>query len=214
MEEVIQSQQGEPTSRNSTDNISERIELHQVEIPNSQTPSISNTPRVSFSRILLHEHPVVFGDNPSSYFGPPLTLDWEAQAVYEMSVEEYEEERLSRRNKLALLLPSSVRTEMLRESGYTISEMNRLLKPVNQARQRRRATVEGLRAARLHEFLEMIGRGIRNIVTLRRRKREERSLMIRCELCEKQRFAARRHKDSMRTEAGTELAEENTSEDN
>lgn len=86
-------------------------------------------------------------DNPGTPFGPPLAVAWEQQASYEFNLEEYEATKPAGRTKSECSLPPSVRTEILRRSGYSRMEIVQLTKPVNIVRARRKATAQSLRLA-------------------------------------------------------------------
>jgi hypothetical protein len=75
--------------------------------------------KVVFAKIEIYEHAVLLGDNPGGGKGPPLTLDWKYQERFELALDEYEECRPVRRGKHELFHPSTVRIELLRQSGYS-----------------------------------------------------------------------------------------------
>eukprot|EP00977_Amphora_coffeiformis_P001933 scaffold370_cov176-Amphora_coffeaeformis.AAC.10 len=135
---------------------------------------------VKFGAIRLCEHPILVGDNPGGNKGPPLTIDWHAQDTYEMNLDEYEDGRPRRRNKSQLFLPETVRTDMLKICGYSRNEIIEQTRPVNQARQRRKATVQSAKLEGIQELLEKVSRKTFDTLSLGRRKRQERKLMERC----------------------------------
>ena len=135
---------------------------------------------VGFGVIRLCEHPILLGDNPGGNRGPPLTIDWYAQDTYEMDIEEYEGERPPRRNQSQLSLPESVRKDILKKCGYSRNEIVEQTKPVNQARQRRKATVQSAKLEGIQELMEKVSRKTFNAISLGRRKRQERNLLERC----------------------------------
>lgn len=133
-----------------------------------------------FRVIRLYEHPVLLGDNPGGARGPPLTIDWHAQDTYEMSVEQYEEERPQRRDMSQLSLPELVRTDMLKECGYSRREITELTRHVNKSRSRRSATNRAVKLDAIHGFLERVSRKALNALTFGRRKRTEKRFLERC----------------------------------
>ena len=135
---------------------------------------------VSFQTVHIYEHPMILGDNPGGAFGPPLTIDWEAQASYEFPLDEYEAKKPPGRGKIEYALPASIRVEILRRYGYSRNEIVQLTKPVNQARARRRATAQSLRLAGVEAFVETVVRGSRHVITFGRLKRRERKYLESC----------------------------------
>jgi hypothetical protein len=108
----------------------------------SSTPARSKTKTVSFDSIQLNEHYVILGDNPSVSSGPPLTIAWESQACQHSSVDDYEEERPTRRNKESLVIPRNVREEWLRKSGFARSDMVEAQRNVQKIKRQRAASAE------------------------------------------------------------------------
>ena len=135
---------------------------------------------VNFDVVRIHEHPILLGDNPGGLRGPPLTLDWHAQATFEMTVDDYESRRPVRRTKEECAMPVSARMEILREFGYSRREIVALTKPVNQARARRKATAQAWRLAYVEELVESVARKTKNVLTLGQRKRQERKYLESC----------------------------------
>ena len=129
---------------------------------------------VSFDAVQIHEHLVLLGDNPGGNSGPPLSLDWKAQACYELPLDKYEEHRPERRSKHELALPDMTRIDILRNLGYSRVEIVQLTKPVNIARTRRRSTIKGMKRAGIEEFAERVSHKTLNMLSFGRRKREER----------------------------------------
>ena len=141
------------------------------------TMSETDERKVSFATVQIHEHPMVLCDNPGGLSGPPLSLDWKAQACYEIPLDKYEKNRPERRNKHELALPDVIRIEILRNSGYSRSEIVARTRPVNIARTRRMSTIKGMKRAGFEEFTERVSHKARNILSLGRRKREERMFL-------------------------------------
>uniref|UniRef100_A0A7S1URQ9 Uncharacterized protein n=1 Tax=Grammatophora oceanica TaxID=210454 RepID=A0A7S1URQ9_9STRA len=129
---------------------------------------------VSFGHVEIREHPIVPGDNPGGFHGPPLSIDWVHQTSEVMKIDDYEKERPPRRMGSQMNIPSTVRHEMLLNNGYTSSEIQRAMKHVNIARNRRKRTIETLQLRPLHEALEKMSRGTNNFLFGRGRKQKER----------------------------------------
>eukprot|EP00980_Cylindrotheca_fusiformis_P007752 scaffold1648_cov115-Cylindrotheca_fusiformis.AAC.7 len=79
---------------------------------------------ITFSTIVVYEHAIILGHGPASSGGPTLEIDWEPQAESTIQVDEYESMRSERRKKHQLLMPGSVRTSLLLDSGYTMRDIH------------------------------------------------------------------------------------------
>ena len=79
----------------------------------------TSTSCVSFSTVEFREHAYVLGDNPSTRSGPSMEIDWTMQSSSVLDLDEYEEFRYTtpRRSKQQLLIPESIRTNILLDSG-------------------------------------------------------------------------------------------------
>ena len=84
--------------------------------------------RVSFDTIEIREHNMTLGDNPSCSHGPPLAMEWGHSGRYEMSLDDYEENRGERRRDRQLAIPRHQREFILKKKGVTRSEMNDVIK--------------------------------------------------------------------------------------
>lgn len=84
--------------------------------------------RVSFDTIEIREHNLTLGDNPSCSHGPPLVMEWGHSGRYEMSLDDYEENRGERRRDRQLAIPRHRRESILKKSGVTRSEMNTVVR--------------------------------------------------------------------------------------
>ena len=131
---------------------------------------------VSFSDITVREFPITFGDNPATPIGPPLTIEWEYQSEKTVSVAEYEEMRPKRRRGDEMIIPSKDRHGMLMKAGFSRSEIVKLTKDVNIARQRHKRTAQTLDLAGLQLLSEGLTKNAMNLLSFGRSKRKERSL--------------------------------------
>ena len=80
--------------------------------------------QVSFDTIEIREHNMTLGDNPSCSHGPPLAMEWGHSGRYEMSLDDYEENRGERRRDRQLAIPRHERELILKKSGIARSEMD------------------------------------------------------------------------------------------
>ena len=123
---------------------------------------------VRFEKLTFRNYPVVLGDNPSITSGPPISLDWQHGASYELSVEEYERSRPPRRDKKNMVLPKSVRQEWLLSEGYSRGEMREAEKvALREQKNRLQTAKKRLVVHVMEEKSEALGRTLKNI--LRRR---------------------------------------------
>ena len=79
----------------------------------------TSTSCVSFGTVEFREHAYVLGDNPSTRSGPSMEIDWEMQSSSVIDLDQYEDSRYTtlRRSKEQLLMPESIRTSILLDSG-------------------------------------------------------------------------------------------------
>ena len=151
--------------------------------------------RVEFSSVLIREYPVTLGDNPGVSAGPALTIDWEPQDEMQISLADYESSRPPRRNYVEMSIPKDIRMQMLTGSGHTRKEIQVAVRSSNIGRSNRKKTNAMLHMSSQHEVYEMISRGLRNTLTLKKKKKKERRLM---ELSEK--FQRQRVEDAIQAE--------------
>lgn len=139
--------------------------------------SSTDRPSVQFSDITIREYPIVLGDNPGGRKGPPLSIAWRHDNEVTVEVEKFERLRPNRRTKEEMIMPEHVRTDRLRQAGYSKLEIMRLTKPVNVARAQRRRTNETLHLEGLQHFTESFGRKAKNIMSFGKNKRQEKQLL-------------------------------------
>jgi hypothetical protein len=132
---------------------------------------------VRFGHVSIRQYPVIVGDNPAVSGGPPLSIGWEYDDEVTLDVVEYEEQRPPRRKGREMLVPTDVRTDRLREAGYSRAEIVALTKPVNLARSQRRRTLDTLHLQPLYQLHEKLSRKTFSLLTGGRRKKSERHLL-------------------------------------
>lgn len=132
---------------------------------------------VSFAEVQVREYPFCLGDNPSVMIGAALTIDWQAQSEAALSLDDYEASRPERRRSEELRIPSFVREEMLRTSGYSRLDIQKGVKTVNIARNRRKRTNETYRLHKAQEAAERLVRGTLNATVRRTKKKQEKELI-------------------------------------
>ena len=94
--------------------------------------------RVSFGRILIREFNIELGDNPSCSVGPPLTIGWQYYDVSSSDVDDFEETRPPRRCKRQMIIPSSVRADILTDVGYSLKDILEVIDTIDKCKKLRK----------------------------------------------------------------------------
>ena len=100
---------------------------------------------VRFSTLEIRTYPITLGDNPSVSSGPPLTLDWNYTTVHTVAVSAYETERppSSRRRPSQMVMPTSLRIELLTEDAHVgIRTIAEVCREVERCKRERRRTAD------------------------------------------------------------------------
>lgn len=97
----------------------------------------STNKSVSFGDIQIHSHQFTLGDNPSVSSGPPVTVDWKAFESGTYDLDEYEQQKPDPRRKEAMILPRSIREEILRNEGFSRGELKEATGQVSKIQQHR-----------------------------------------------------------------------------
>jgi hypothetical protein len=95
------------------------------------------TKNVSFHQIEIREYERSLGDNPSVRSGPPISLGWNYNPNHTVvELEDYE--RLhSRRDRSEIIMPQSVREDILKDAGVSRQEMSLATKSATEIKNRR-----------------------------------------------------------------------------
>jgi hypothetical protein len=135
--------------------------------------------QVTIDSLQIREYPRTLGVNPSVSTGPPLTIGWEYRNATPsgkkknedqanekervISVDEYEEIRGERREKSEMLVPASVREDLLSEWGHSRMEMNMASKAgmVDRSRRDRSAQSTSKGRARTRASIQERMEGLR-----------------------------------------------------
>jgi hypothetical protein len=133
--------------------------------------------RVCFGTVHIREHPIIPSDNPGGVKGPPVTIDWNHLGHSTAHVNDYEEMRPKRRTASQLIMPFTYRQELLRESGFTLREIQEYTKKANVARRQRKKTAELSHLSGFSETTEKLTRGLSNLTLKRGKKQKERALL-------------------------------------
>ena len=112
----------------------------------SENPDVPMKRNVSFHTMEIREYGVILGDNPSCSSGPPVQLAWDPHDSTELKIDDYEEYRPPRRDRAEMLMSYNVRWwSLMRESGYTVSQLKRATDACQEARKARLETVRKVR---------------------------------------------------------------------
>lgn len=133
----------------------------------STAPSVSSDgPRrsVTFGEIEIHSHQCILGDNPSVSSGPPVTLEWTAFETHKIDVDVYEERKPAAREKESMILPRSVREEILRREGFSRGEIREATEVAQKLQlQRRKSSNDGRLMRHFEKWLRLLKRGKHSI---------------------------------------------------
>ena len=140
---------------------------------------------VSFQSVKIREYPIMLGENPAVSSGNAITIGWDpiAERSVEIEIDDYELSRGERRTPEQIILPLKVRDLMLREGGFTTSQMVRAEKEINLVRRRRKQTAKRQYMARLEEIREVAVGAVQK--RLRGGSLKERELMVASQEAEK-----------------------------
>ena len=126
---------------------------------------------VSFASLEIRSYNVTLGDAPTSH-GPPVSLDWDYDPKPEViPLDSYEEHR-ERRSRHEMLMPASHRKYLLmREAGFSRSEIQRAVEDARQIVKGRERTRKNLCLMPVEEAWEGTKRKFGKLV--RRNSREK-----------------------------------------
>ena len=132
---------------------------------------VERNPKVSFTTISIREYKMTVGDHPCCQYGPPTSLDWEYEEVYDSSLDEYEATRSPRRKHSGMVLYYRKRTSILMAVyGFTEDELRRATKQKDFCRFQRQVTNTFSSIWRVEDALESLRRKTKRIlVSVRKR---------------------------------------------
>jgi hypothetical protein len=112
---------------------------------------------VSFDRIRIRNYDTILGDNPCTYKGPPISLDWDYYEQEPVLIHEYESFREGCRRKIhEMRMPSFYRRRILEQSGTTPDEIKMREKEMKRIRKNRERTTALLPFSMLLELVERV----------------------------------------------------------
>ena len=114
--------------------------------------------KVSFGNMEIYKHDHELGDNPAVSCGPPVTIAWKAFEFTRITVEDYESARPEPRQKAEMLMPRSLREDLLKNAGYPRSAMK---KAADQAAVVRLARAKSSKDGSLRRKFQSLRSGVR-----------------------------------------------------
>jgi len=144
--------------------------------PDHQSEKKRNT-LVSFGNIEIREYARCLGNNPATTHGASLAIDWKYENVGTYTVDEFEETRPPRRVANQMLVPATLREEILLEhTNTTKRQLTMNEAELKGIRHRRQMTVAMQDFEQWHIFFESMTRKFRRFRTGVTKKREEEIL--------------------------------------
>ena len=124
------------------------------------TKKMKNRPLVRFGTVQIRSFERILGDNPSTISGAPIGIGWKFVQFRPQSVNEFEERRLPTRPSHSLVLNRDIREEMLVSLGYSKRDIAAAIRTNLKCRNKRRQTVQNLRAEGVEEKVESAVKGV------------------------------------------------------
>ncbi|CAJ1933646.1 unnamed protein product [Cylindrotheca closterium] len=147
----------------------------------SSTPSsvISINKTCTFGGVEIREYPIIAGDSPAGFKGPPLAIGWTPVSTVRFpNVEKYESVRSRhRRTAKDLTIPASQRMVILTNQGFARSEIQKCTKDANLARRQRKETMATLKYQATFEKIESVKRKTLNVVTFGQRNKAQKEYL-------------------------------------
>lgn len=134
---------------------------------------------VQFGNVKIREYPIIIGDNVPTSNGPPISIDWTHVSSMTVPLEDFESERdtYRRPSEAVQKLPPSRRRSILKNLGYSRSEIDQGTKAANIRRNKRRKTRSTLRSYKMQERLEILRSRMHNVLTLGQKDRAEQQFL-------------------------------------
>ncbi|KAL3930961.1 MAG: hypothetical protein SGBAC_011529 [Bacillariaceae sp.] len=148
----------------------------------TSTSSPSKPPLIktcTFGGVEIREYPIIPGDSPAGFKGPPITIDWKPISTVKVnSLDKYESVRNEhRRSTKELSLTSGQRMEILRKQGCTRSEIQKCTKEANIGRRQRKETMATLKHQNTYEKIENIQRKALNVLSFGKRNKAQKEYL-------------------------------------
>jgi hypothetical protein len=144
--------------------------------------------RVSFDKVILREHRITMGDNPSCSYGTPISLDWDYIDFQVLTLDDYEMHKFCSgrgrpRTLRQLYLNHYQRKNLLQLEGYTLDQIKEGKKETNRTRKQREMTKFLAQAKILVSLEDMVESGRRKVARAmssgrNKSKEDEKKLLL------------------------------------
>jgi hypothetical protein len=128
---------------------------------------------VRFSTVCVREYERILGDNPSCTSGPSVGIGWHHIQEELLSVDEWESWRETERQPDRLVLCREEREDMLLDLGYTEKDIAAAVRQNVKSKNKRRQTIQNLRASGLEEAAESAKKRVMGLLKLGKKKKKE-----------------------------------------
>mmetsp|Transcript_3224 Transcript_3224/g.5063 ORF Transcript_3224/g.5063 Transcript_3224/m.5063 type:complete len:328 (-) Transcript_3224:384-1367(-) len=148
---------------------------------NHQVAHLGARRSVTFGVVNIREYDLTLGDHPDCTFGPPMSLDWDYEEVFESSVEYYETNREPRRKPHQMIQNYFRRKNILMAcAGFSEKDLKKATREVERAKFKRNLTKTFLPAWKFEDVLESAARKTKRAVT-RKNKRSSTKKSVQCQ---------------------------------
>ena len=80
--------------------------------------------RIHFDRIEIIELPIILGDHPCVQDGPPLSVGWDPQLRFSVSLDRFEQARQQHRRRFPVRISEPIRRALLTKHGFRQCDMD------------------------------------------------------------------------------------------
>jgi hypothetical protein len=154
-----------------------KLDTEQEKEVGTSTTTKPRRKNVNFDTITIREFARALGDNPATTHGPPLSLDWDYEDVVTISVDDYEKSRPPRRITDQMVVPGTVRENiLLSQTRTTKQQIKQRISEVKTSRHKRQVTVAMQDFEEWHVLFEFISRRFRRMRTGISKQKEQEML--------------------------------------
>jgi len=134
--------------------------MNKTDVAASYRKLKNDRPTVRFGTVQIRSFNRILGDNPSTTSGAPISIGWKYKQYRPLPVNEYEGRRGPTRPSQLLVLNRDTREGMLLALGYSKWEIATAVRCNLKCRNKRRQTVQNLRAEVVEETMEYAVKGV------------------------------------------------------
>lgn len=153
---------------------------HEFNSERTQGPIVSPVPRpilkregsqsrpksVGFDTVKIRFYSQTMGDHPAVSYGPPISLDWDYEQQEDISLEDYESQRVFARRTMRQLVISYYRRKAIlsRDYGFSEEELVKAKKDADKIKFKRAITNTLLPTMCVEAVFESAGRKAKRII--------------------------------------------------